>query len=463
MPFSTVEFDGSWPLRYGLTILTPVFSLLADHLIAQRSAARTVLRPHSSDTQSSPMRFRCFVNALAVLLTTQFVLGGGLQIADADSTSASPKAKVTSNVGISDKQPETGPFVAVDGKFMVPYTVKIPGSDVQFEMIPVPGGSFLFGGNEEDAEYREDEGPQVEVNVPPMWVAKTETNWAQYKEYMKLYAIFKDFESRGERKVSAANMPDAITAPTELYEPTFTYEYGEEPEQPAVTMTQYAAQQYTKWLSLLLGDQYRLPTEAEWEYACRAGTKTAYHWGDDVDGIDDYAWYVDNADAGALPVGTKKPNAFGLHDMHGNVAEWTVNQHTEDGNGWLVGKENLSPLDTVKWPEQSSPCVVRGGSWEMEPEELRAAVRFISDDELWKENDPNFPRSPWWFTSDPSRGVGFRVFRSYQPLDALTVKKFWETSAENTINEVETRVLGGRGGYGLVDQELTESIKKLQR
>ncbi len=380
----------------------------------------------------------------------------------ADSTGLTTNiAGAGASLGISDEKPATGPFVEVEGKFMVPYTVTIPGSDVKFEMIPVPGGKFKYGSGEEDPEHREDEGPQIDVAVSPMWVAKTETNWAQYKEYMKLYAIFKDFESRGERIVNKDNMADAITAPTELYEPDFTFEYGQESEQPAVTMTQYAAQQYTKWLSLLTGSQYRLPTEAEWEYACRAGSTTQYSWGEDADSMDEFAWYVDNADSGPVAVGTKKPNAFGLHDMHGNVAEWTTNQYTEDGNAWLVGKENLNAIDTANWPVISSPCVVRGGSWEMEPEELRSTVRLASDDDVWKQADPNFPRSPWWFTSDPARGVGFRVFRSYQPLDAVTIKKFWETSAANTINQVESRVETGRGGYGLVDRNLPELIKAL--
>lgn len=383
---------------------------------------------------------------------------------DAYAETAVASAKVAGaafSLGISDEKPAGGPFVEVDGKFLVPYTVTIPGSDVKFEMIPVPGGSFDYGSGEADSAHREDEGPQVKVTVPPMWVAKTETNWAQYKEYMKLYAIFKDFESKGERIVNDNNMADAITAPTELYEPEFTYEYGEEPEQPAVTMTQYAAQQYTKWLSLLTGEQYRLPTEAEWEYACRAGSTTPFSWGEDAEAIDDFAWYVDNADSGPAAVGTKKPNAFGLHDMHGNVAEWTMNQYTKDGNAWLSGKENLAAVDTAKWPLTSSPCVVRGGSWEMEPEELRSTVRLASDDEVWKEEDPNFPRSPWWFTSDPARGVGFRVFRSYTPLDATMIAKFWETSAKNTISQVKNRVQSGRGGYGLVDFELPKLIEAL--
>lgn len=381
----------------------------------------------------------------------------GFAVADSPVSSAKP------DLGIAAEKPASGPFVEVDGKFMVPYLEKIPGTDVVFEMIPVPGGTFRLGAGASDTEKRDDEGPQVELQVSPMWVAKTEIRWAEYKQYMKMYSIFKEFEAAGTRLVTDENKPDAITAPTELYDPSFTFEYGEEPNQPAVTMTQYAAQQYTKWLSLLTDRQYRLPTEAEWEYACRGGTTTAYSWGDDAEPIDQYAWYFDNAESGPAAVGTKAANAFGLHDMHGNVAEWTVNQYTEDGYAGLAkaiaesGK--LNATQAVVWPTESYPCVARGGSWEMDPAELRAAVRLASDDEVWKEEDPNFPRSPWWFTSDPARGVGFRLFRSYEMLDKETISKFWEPSAPNTILEVDTRVLSGRGGYGLVDDELPEAIR----
>ncbi len=397
------------------------------------------------------------------LALSVFVLVASLSTAGSLALAESPAA-AAATVGISSTKPGEGPFVEVDGKFMVPYTQKIPGTDLAIEMIPVPGGTFAFGASDEDEHAVDAEKPQVKVTVSPMWVAKTETTWAQYKEYMKLYSIFKGFESRGERVVEPSNLTDAITAPTELYEPDYTYEYGQDPDQAAVTMTQYAAQQYTKWLSLLTGSQYRLPTESEWEYACRAGTTTVYYWGDDADEIDEYAWYSENSDyEGQKKVALKKPNAFGLHDMLGNVAEWTVNAFNEDGNKWLAGKEPLDALATVKWPEQSSPCVVRGGSWEQEAAELRCSVRMASDDEVWKEDDPNFPRSPWWFTSDPARGIGFRIVRSYQPLDKELISKFWETSAENTKFEVETRVQGGRGGYGIVDPTLVEAIKKLDQ
>lgn len=367
------------------------------------------------------------------------------------------------NLGLAKEKPAEGPFVEVAGQFMVPYSMTIPGTDVAIDMVPVPGGTFKFGSPEDEADRKDDEGPQLEVQVDPMWVAKTETNWAQYKEYMRLYLIFKDFEAKGLRKVDDDNMVDAITAPTELYDPSFTFEYGEEPQQPAVTMTQYSAQQFTKWLSLVSGIQYRLPTEAEWEYAARGGTTTAYSWGDSTDDIDEFAWYFDNADEGAPHVGTKKPNPFGLHDMHGSVAEWTVNQYTEDGYAEFKSDQPLKAVDIVKWPEDSNPCVSRGGTWEQDPEDLRCAARLASDDEEWKDEDPNFPKSPWWFTNDPARGVGFRVFRSYQPLEKQKIAKFWDTSSQDVLDDVESRIVGGRGGFGLVDPSLPAAIEELQK
>lgn len=365
-------------------------------------------------------------------------------------------------LGVVKEKPASGPFVEVEGGFMVPYESTIPGTDVKFQMVPVPGGNFQFGSPEDEADRGDDEGPQVAVAVDPMWVAKTEITWAQYKEYMKLYSAFKEFESQKVRKVDDANRVDAITAPTELYDSTFTYEYGEEPLQPAVTMTQYSAQQFTKWLSKVTGQQYRLPTESEWEYAARGGTSTAYSWGDDPADIEDYAWFFDNADYGPVTVATKKPNPFGLYDMHGNVAEWTVGQYSEDGFGWM-GKGPVKAVDAVQWPELSSPCVVRGGSWEMDPPDLRSAVRLGSEDEEWKEEDPNFPKSPWWFTSDPARGVGFRLFRSYKPLPEETITKFWEANSDDVKDDVESRLVGGRGGLGLVDKTLPEAIKALKK
>ncbi|MEM6363181.1 MAG: formylglycine-generating enzyme family protein [Planctomycetota bacterium] len=368
------------------------------------------------------------------------------------------EATLSATPGLSATAPSDGPFVELgDGQFMVPYVQRIPGTDIEFEMIPVPGGDFQFGGSDDDPEVKEDELPSISLSAGPMWVAKTEVRWDMYLEYMRMYAVFKEFESNGTRTVDSSDMTDVITAPTELYDPSFTFEYGEEPDQPAVTMTQYAAQQFTKWLSKITGVQYRLPTEAEWEYAARAGTQTAYSFGDDPETIDEYAWYFDNAFEGPAPVGTKKPNAFGLHDMHGNVAEWTVNQYTEDGYQWLKDAGVSHAVNAANWPESPWPCVSRGGSWEMDPPDLRSTSRLASDDEEWKSEDPNFPLSPWWFTSDPSRGVGFRLFRSADPLPPAEIQVFWQPSSEDTVLDVESRIESGRGGWGLVDPELPEA------
>lgn len=365
-------------------------------------------------------------------------------------------------VGIAKEKPAEGPSVKVDGGYMVPYTVTIPGTEVTFEMIPVPGGKYKMGSPDDEDGRQDDEGPQIEVIVEPMWVAKQEVCWAEYEEYMKLYQIFKEFESAGTRPVNDDNKVDAITAPTELYDPSFTYEYGEEHDLPAVTITQYSAQQYSKWLSLVTGQQYRLPTEAEWEYAARAGSTTAYSWGDDTDDIDDFAAYFDNSNDGPSKVGIRKPNAFGLHDMLGNVAEWTVNKYTEDGYAALADKQPIKAVDAVLWPDEAYPCVLRGGTWEFDAPELRCASRLATDDEEWKEDDPNFPRSPWWFTSYPSRGVGFRLFRSYQPLPKSLIAKFWDPTSQDVRDDVQSRMEGGRGGMGVVDKSLPKAIAELQ-
>ncbi len=366
--------------------------------------------------------------------------------------------------GIAAQRPKEGRFVKVGDQFMVPYTERIPGTDITFEMIPVPGGKYLMGSPSGEPNRNADEGPVVFVEVNPMWVAKCEVTQAEYDQYVDMYDVMREYERTHGAQVTLEHV-DAMTTPTPLYEPLFIYEFGRGPKLPAISMTQFAAQQYTKWLSAMVGAQYRLPTEAEWEYACRAGSAKAFSWGEDVSKSDLYAWSFDSEidHEGYSTVGSKKPNAFGLHDMLGNVGEWTVNAYTKSYD-WLGDREQpVNAIDVVKWPVRATSCVVRGGQWEDDAKDVRCAVRLESDDDEWKMEDPDFPRSPWWFTSDPARGVGFRLFRSYKPLDDELIKKFWNHTSEKVKQDVQMKLDSGHSQIGLANENLLPAIKEYRR
>ncbi len=366
--------------------------------------------------------------------------------------------------GFVQERPAEDPFVATEAGYMVPYTQTIPGTDVTFEMVPIAGGTFLMGSPAGEAERREDEGPQVEIEVPPMWIGKYEVTWSEYKQYMKLCSVFDKFNDQGVRQILDENKIDAITAPSKLYEPGFTFSAGDGPRQPAVSMSQYSAKQYTKWLSLLTTTFYRLPTEAEWEYACRAGTTTAYHFGDDPANLDDYAWHYENADDETHPVGEKKPNAWGLYDMHGNASEWVLDSH---GANWYQKIKNekgpTAAGAALCETDKLFPRVLRGGSWYLDPPDCRSAMRRQSDDKGWRSYDPNTPKSPWWFASDESQDVGFRIVRPLKSVPRESREKYWETTVESILRVVDLRIDNeGRGERGIVDPSLPDAIKQSQ-
>ena len=374
---------------------------------------------------------------------------------------------------------------------MEPYTETIPGTNVTFEMIPVPGGDFSMGSPEAETDRQADEGPQVRVRIEPFWMGRCEVTWAEYRSFMDLYYAFKSIETlrmelaqEGKLAGQAAKLKalssylkreslevDGVTCPTPLYDPDTTYMAGEEPEQPAVTMTQFAAKQYTKWLSGITGKEYRLPTEAEWEYAARAGTTTPYSFGDGAS-IDDYAWHADNSDDLTQPVGTKKPNPWGLHDMHGNVAEWVLDAYGEDhyekvSQGDSIpdqafNKKIVSFVDVINWPKRIYPRSIRGGAYFDEASMCRSAARHKSADPDWSVSDPSLPKSPWWFTEYETTGVGFRIIRPFAPMSEKEKKKVWDTDTKRLKQNVEDRLDEGRGTRSAVDSRLPEAIIELQ-
>jgi formylglycine-generating enzyme required for sulfatase activity len=394
---------------------------------------------------------------------------------------AAPAFAVGDGPGFVAERPAEGRFVEVEGGFLVPYVETIPGTDVTFEMIPVPGGEFLVGSPDDEADRSDDEGPQRRVALQPYWIGKCEVTWAEYQAYMDMYEAFKQLQqlavnaaageaeaegpqwelvlahARDGKQADAADL-DGVTCPTPLYEPDTSYMAGDAPDQPAVTMTQFAARQYTKWLSGITGRNYRLPSEVEWEYAARAGTTTPYSFGDDPSELDRYAWFDENADYLLHAVGGKEPNPWGLYDMHGNVAEWTLDQYQAEWYATL-GEGSVAAADAVNWPTKLNPRSIRGGGWLDTADRLRSAARLASEEDEWKLSDPNFPHSPWWYTEEPALAVGMRLVRPLAPLTEDDERRVWDAEIERTQREVKMRLNEGRAALGLPSPALPAAIE----
>jgi formylglycine-generating enzyme required for sulfatase activity len=211
------------------------------------------------------------------------------------------------------------------------------------------------------------------------------------------------------RRTKNDSSADAVTRPTPPYV-DMTFGYGHD-GYPAICMTQHAADQYCKWLSAKTGKEYRLPTEAEFEYAARAGTTTPYFFGKDATKMGQYAWYFENANEKPQKIGQKKPNPWGLYDILGNVSEWCQDKYTDD-YFTRIGKGGKPAANPVIKTEETKWHAVRGGSWEDDAEYVRAATRRGANED-WSIQDPQIPKSIWWHTD--AHFVGLRVVRSYKP------------------------------------------------
>lgn len=271
-----------------------------------------------------------------------------------------------------------------------------------------------MGTPDSEKDRKQDEGPQHKVKIDPFWMGKYEVTWDEYRLFM--------FANQAGETTNKDQLVDGVSRPTRPYvEMSFGMGLN---GFPAISMTQHAANKFAEWLSAKTGQFYRLPTEAEWEYACRAGTATAYYFGDDASQLGDHAWYDENSNGKYQQVGKKKPNAWGLYDMLGNVMEWTLDQY--DPEFYAKGGSQLisNPWDKATKPY---PHAVRGGSWNDMPDGLRCGVR-VASDSSWKMQDPQLPKSIWYHTD--AQWLGFRLVRPAKIPSAEEMYQYWNSGVE---------------------------------
>jgi formylglycine-generating enzyme required for sulfatase activity/mono/diheme cytochrome c family protein len=303
---------------------------------------------------------------------------------------------------------------------MKPYTNTIPGTRVEFALMPIPGGEFTMGSPQNETGRQPDEGPLHKVKISPFWMGKCEVTWNEFELFM-----FADQERKFKAEIPTDpyvdKISDAVSRPTKPYV-EMSFGMGKE-DYPTISMTQHSANKYCEWLSAKTGEYYRLPTEAEWEYACRAGTTTAYSFGDDPALLKQYAWYEKNSDFKYQRTGTKLPNPWGLHDMHGNVIEWCIDQYKPTYQPF-ASSTTLDP-----WIKSTTPYPhsARGGSWDDSPEKLRSAARRYSDAN-WKVQDPQLPKSIWYHTD--AQFLGIRVVRPLKVPPPTELFGVWNSGVE---------------------------------
>jgi formylglycine-generating enzyme required for sulfatase activity len=289
-------------------------------------------------------------------------------------------------------------------------TVSIPGSTQSFKMKLLPGGQFQMGSAENEPGRLPNEGKHT-VTLDSFWIGVYEVTFDEF-------FLFQFRTLDNDTATTTGFTADAVVRPSPPYY-DFTYGRGKAGGFPAATMTQQGALRYCKWLSDKTGDFYRLPTEAEWEYACRAGSTTAYSWGDDPAKAGDYAWFFDNSSGSYQKVGTKKPNNWGLYDMHGNVLEWCLDFYVED----YFARLDTASVNPLIVPLKKHSRTVKGGCFEDETPALRSAARRKSDPK-WQARDPQIPKSKWWNPESPF--AGFRIVREPKALSKAERDAYFE-------------------------------------
>lgn len=264
----------------------------------------------------------------------------------------------------------------------------VPGTAVQISLTELPGGTVKLGRGDSTRTVR----------LSPFSIGTYEVTYEQYSAYLN------------DEALSQNSAADAVTRPSQPYI-DFSLGMGKEGGYPAHSMQPAGAIMFCRWLYRKTGQFFRLPTEAEWEYAALGGTN-----GDAQTKTE--GWYATNSGGRYHPVGALKPNGFGLHDMAGNVAEWTLDEYRPE----YPMHFSEGALDPVVLPKTRYPRTVRGGHYAAETAGARVRQ---PNDPVWNRRDPQVPKSRWWNADAPF--VGFRIVRPKQPPTPEEAEAFYRS------------------------------------
>jgi len=286
-------------------------------------------------------------------------------------------------------------------------------------MIAIPEGSFTIGSPESEPFRSDDESPQQEIRLSGYWMGEIEVTWREFEAYYSETATMaKDDEGIPEYEELGV---DAVTGPTPPYGAP-DQGWGRR-SRPAITMTHHTSMKYCEWLSEKTGKKYRLPTEAEWEYDCRAGTTDPYFfegspkklteksWLNRLLGVDNsiiakHVYYMGNSGTKTQLPYTNEPNQWGLYNMLGNVREMCLDWYAGDAySGYASGVT----IENPRGPQSGEEHVVRGGAFDSDPADLRSSTRDRTEHDTWMITDPQSPKSLWWYSD--VKNVGFRIVR----------------------------------------------------
>ncbi len=291
------------------------------------------------------------------------------------------------------------------------FTEYIPGSAVSFNMAAIPGGEFRMGSPKDEPMRAGNEGPQARVKVDSFFIGVTEVSWNEFLAWFNATASEGRLENEKDAEV------DAFSGATPPWgAPDQGWGKG---QRPAITMTHYAATEYCRWLSHVTGKKYRLPTEAEWEYAARGETTSPYFFegsprdytsstiwnrlfGPDTTIISSYVIYKENSNMRTQPPEAVAANPYGLKNMLGNVAEFCMDWYSP-----TIFEQYQDGVSNPTGPATGNEHVIRGGAFLSDARDVRSASRTHTQTTEWLKTDPQIPKSIWWYSD--AVHVGFRV------------------------------------------------------